>query len=248
VYDHDTDMRGGKGTCTAAGHMQRLCEKSDSWDQALFVSKRQAARTQTHAKLSEMLSSVESASYTDYIGRSLHAAPLHAAPDRVAGAASPASRPIAIPASSSKGRLDEFFPLDHGHSDFSCSVDDLHAARNMWVPRMTPPCVDEDRYTWAVDLLEGAMAMGAMTKATGSTADKHPYAEVSGIHAARHSTQDAATRANPSQTPCAGETSDAKMSTRARFIAGKAPVQLAFSCPLDGWNTPECWPVGPADV
>jgi len=247
-------MRGGKGTGLAAGHMQRLCEKSEAWDHALFVSKRQAARTQTRAKLSEMLSSVESASYTDYIGRSLHAAP-----DRFAGAASPASMPIAIPASSSKGRFeDEFFPLDHGHSEFSCSVDDLHAARNMWVPRMTPPCVDEERYTWAVDLLEGAMAMGAMAtrKATGSTADKHPYAEVSGIHAARYSAQSAATRASPSQTPCAGETRDAKMRTwaskpspcEARVTAGKAPVKLAFSCPLDGWNTPEGGPVGPADV
>ena len=185
--------------------------------------------------------SVEATSYTNYRGLNLQSAP-----DRAAGAASPA------PGASSKGERvegrfeEEFFPLDHGHWDwdFRCSVVDLHAARNMWVPRMTP-----------------------ILKAKGLMAETHPYAQVSEIHAMRHSIQSTTTRASPFQTPCAGKSSDVKMSTRTTTLsqasapcevkvnAGKAPAKFFFSCRMDGWNTPDCClassvlsPVGPADV
>jgi hypothetical protein len=171
---------------------------------------------------------------TDYMGRNLQTAP-----DRAASTA---------PAASSKGervkgRFEEEFlgvlHLDHRHSDrdFRCSAVDLHAARNMWVPRMTP-----------------------LLKAKAET---HPYAQVSEIL----SIQSATTRARRYKTLCAGKSSDVKTSTRTSALsqtfapcevkvnARKAPAEFFFSRPMDGCNTPDCClassvlsPVGPADV
>ena len=133
-----------------------------------------------------MHSSVEATSYTECMGRNLQAAP-----DRAADAASQA------PATTSKGERvkgrfeEDFSPLDHGHSkldwDFRCSVVDLHAARNMWVPRMTP-----------------------LLKAKGLMAETHPYAQVSEIHAAQHSIQSTTVYRAPLRGP-------ARFVTRALF-------------------------------
>jgi|EP00802_Teleaulax_amphioxeia_P018607 hypothetical protein len=245
----------------AGEQLQRLCEKSEAWDEALLVSEHRAAHTRTRAKLSAILSGIEAASYTDYIGRSLHVA---AGPGDHVGTM---SRPIAIPAAQARGRRDDadepqFFPLD-GHSDYSCSVDDLYAARNMWVPPTTPPNVDEDRYIWAVDLLEGAMAMAERERAHDTSSEAHPYAAVPGSRVPRHSaTCSTSPQAGTHPTKSAGDTSDVRTGEKLavgalRVAAGKTQVRnIAFSCPLDGWSLPHQGieassvqsPAGPAEV
>jgi hypothetical protein len=77
------------------------------------------------------------------------------------GAAGPA------PAASLEGRREEFFAIEHAHSDFYCSDDDLHAARNMWVPRTMPTL-------------------------TSSSAETHPYAQVSEVRTGKSSTRPSA--------------------------------------------------------
>ena len=86
-----------------------------------------------------------------------------------AGRATPHSAAGSAPSASLEGRREEFFAIEHAHSDFYCSDDDLHAARNMWVPRP-----------------------GTMLTLTSSSAETHPYAQVSEVRAGKSSTRPSA--------------------------------------------------------
>ena len=159
----------GEGSTYAAemDQLQKMCCKSEIWDEALLVQKTNGAQQHTRAKLSALLADVVDTSYTDYISSAL-GSPAQDEPakrtTRTEGHATvwSTTKPIAIPARTKchdPELGDEFLPLDPGHSEYVCSADDLYAARNKWLPRTTPPDVDSDRYAWAVDLLEHTMAM-----------------------------------------------------------------------------------------
>ena len=141
IKDHGDDMDGIEVICwtstldchpSAPSACTLSVSKQVEKDEVFFRSSSglSSAATRPHSPSCEMLSSVPATSYTDYIGRSPHAAP-----DLATGAASPApvSRPIEVPAElSSKGLFkDSFFLLDHGHDSVSsCSVDDLHISQS----------------------------------------------------------------------------------------------------------------------
>jgi len=134
-------MRASTAHAPKHAKLQKMCQESEAWDEALRVAPRRGEHEAARAKLSALLAQIESNSYTDYIGTTMAA---HDAAEQSMRAhagrqeACCRSEPWAIPTAQCAGRGPFFFPAE-ADAEYLCSPDDVQKARTMWVPATTPP-------------------------------------------------------------------------------------------------------------